>query len=246
MPAKSTKPKSAGSSKGADKARSSESKPSAPATPSAKAKTKKQKPATSPQAVDMAKSTSKQKTTQKPGAASRPISTSRIRKHIAKSFSELRSKFKRLWPHYVFQSILCALCVLAVLWILQGRQLAIIAAIGASGFIVFAMPKSVTAQPKNILGGYLLGLAIGALSWLIPQPAFTYRIIVYAVVVGLTMFSMVATDTEHPPACGTALGVAIRNWADDQTLGVMLTIVVSAIILAVAHVVLARFLKDLV
>ncbi len=193
----------------------------------------------------MAKSTTKQKTTQKPKAASRPKSTTRTRKHIGKNLSELRSKFKRLWPHYVFQSILCALCVLAVLWILQGQQLAIIAAIGASSFIVFAMPNAATAQPRRIVGGYIIGLAIGALSWLVPAPAFTYQIIVYAVVVGLTMFAMVGTDTEHPPACGTALGVAIRNWADDQTLGVMLTIVVSAVILAVAHVVLARFLRNL-
>jgi len=129
-----------------------------------------------------------------------------------------------------------------VLWVLGEGQFVIIAAIGASSFIVFAMPKAVTAQPKSIIGGYILGLAIGALSWLIPQPTFAYQIIVYAALVGLTMFAMVATDTEHPPACGTALGVAVSGWS----LSVTLTILVSAVILAIAHVALARYLKDLV
>jgi len=190
--------------------------------------------------ADKAKSTVKPKTTTKPKA------TTRIKKSVKHSVSRIRREFKQLWPNYLFQSILCALCVFAVLWILGEGQFVIIAAIGASSFIVFAMPKSIPAQPRSIIGGYLLGLAIGALSWLIPQPTFSYQIIVYAAVVGITMFAMVTTDTEHPPACGTALGVAIRSWSGSQTLGVMLTIVVSAVILAVAHVLLARFLKDLV
>jgi len=193
-----------------------------------------------PKTADKAKSTVKPKTT------TRPRTTTRVKNSVKHSVSRMRSEFKQLWPNYLFQSILCALCVLSVLWVLGEGQFVIIAAIGASSFIVFAMPKAVTAQPKSIIGGYLLGLAIGALSWLIPATTFNSQIIVYSSVVGLTMFAMVATDTEHPPACGTALGVAIRSWADTQTLSVMLTIVVSAAILAVAHVVLARFLKDLV
>ena len=191
-------------------------------------------------------SAAKPKAKAKPKTTAKPKATTRVKKSVKQSVSRMRSEFKQLWPNYLFQSILCALCVLAVLWVLRGQQLAIIAAIGASSFIVFAMPKSVTAQPKSIMGGYLLGLAIGALSWLIPQPSFTSQIIVYASVVGLTMFAMVATDTEHPPACGTALGVAIRSWSDTQTLSVILTVLVSAAILAVSHVLLARFLKDLV
>jgi CBS-domain-containing membrane protein len=103
------------------------------------------------------------------------------------------------------------------------------------------MPNAATAQPRRIVGGYIIGLGVGALSWLVPQPTFTYQIIVYAVVVGITMFVMVATDTEHPPACGTALGVAISGWSLSATL----TILISAIILAAAHVVLARFLRNL-
>jgi len=203
-------------------------------------KTSKTKTATSSKAAGNTKSTAKPKITTK------PKTTTRVKKSVKHSVSRMRSEFKQLWPNYLFQSILCALCVLAVLWVLKGHQLAIIASIGASSFIVFAMPKAVTAQPKSIIGGYLIGFAIGALSWLVPQPTFTYQIIVYASVVGLTMFAMVATDTEHPPACGAALGVAIRSWETNQTLSVSLTILVSVAILAIAHIVLARFLKDLV
>jgi len=104
------------------------------------------------------------------------------------------------------------------------------------------MQKAVTAQPNSILGEYIVGLAVGALSWLIPQPILIYTLIVYTCVVGLTMFLMVATDTEHPLACGTALGVSIGGWSLSATL----TILVSAIILAAAYVLLAKYLKDLV
>jgi CBS-domain-containing membrane protein len=104
------------------------------------------------------------------------------------------------------------------------------------------MPKAVTAKPRGIIGGYLIGLAVGALSWVIPHETLFPTIAVYSGVVGLTMFLMVVTDTEHPPACGIAVGVAISGWSGT----VALTIVVSAIILATAHVVLARYLKDLV
>ncbi|MFC1998424.1 HPP family protein [Chloroflexota bacterium] len=203
-------------------------------------KTSKNKTATSSKAAGNTKSTAK------PKATTKPKTTTRVKKSVKHSVSRMRSEFKQLWPNYLFQSILCALCVLSVLWVLGEGQFVIIAAIGASSFIVFAMPKAVTAQPKSIIGGYLLGLAIGALSWLIPAATFNSQIIVYSSVVGLTMFAMVATDTEHPPACGTALGVAIRSWTDSQILSVMLTIVVSATILAAAHVLLAKYLKDLV
>ena len=186
--------------------------------------------------------TSKPKATAISKTATESKTTARIKQNVKHSVSRMHSEFKQLWTNYLFQSILCTLCVLAVLWVLGEGQYVIIAAVGASSFIVFAMPKSVTAQPKSIIGGYLIGLGIGSLSWLIPQPSFAYQIIVYAAVVGLTMFAMVTTDTEHPPACGTALGVAISGWS----LSVTLTILVSAIILATAHVLLARFLKDLV
>jgi CBS-domain-containing membrane protein len=172
----------------------------------------------------------------------KPKSLIKLIKSIKDSLTTIDREFKQLWHHYVIQSIFAALCVFVVLWVLSGEQLVITTSIGASSFIVFAMPKAVTAQPRGIIGGYLIGLAVGALSWLVPHEAFLSTIVVYSAVVGASMFLMVVTDTEHPPACGIALGVAISGWSGTVTL----TIVVSASILAIAHVVLARYLKDLV
>ena len=39
----------------------------------------------------------------------------------------------------------------------------IISAMGATSFIVFAMPKTVSAQTKHVIGGHLVGLASGAI-----------------------------------------------------------------------------------
>lgn len=172
----------------------------------------------------------------------RPKIAVRLITSIKNSLTKIDSEFKQLWPHYLIQSILAAVCVLVVLWVLRGEELVITTSIGASSFIVFAMPKAITAKPRSIIGGYLVGLAVGAISWVIPHETLLPTIAVYSAVVGLTMFLMVVTDTEHPPACGIALGVAISGWSGTVTL----TIVVSAAILATAHVVLARYLKDLV
>jgi hypothetical protein len=107
------------------------------------------------------------------------------------------------------------------------------------GICLFAEDKSINITPpfEKFIHSYSKGEVIFE-----ENVTDNEMYIVYSSVVGLTMFAMVATDTEHPPACGTALGVAISGWS----LSVTLTILVSAIILAAAHVALARFLKDLV
>ena len=64
---------------------------------------------------------------------------------------------------------------------------------------------------------------------------------VYSLAVGLSMFLMVATDTEHPPASGTALGVTLTGFSPS----VAIAILTGTIMLSLAHVFLKRFIKDL-
>jgi CBS-domain-containing membrane protein len=68
-----------------------------------------------------------------------------------------------------------------------------------------------------------------------------YSTLVYSLTVGTAIFIMVVTDTEHPPAAGTALGVAMTG----ITLRVLIVVVISIIILSVIHRLLKRFLRDL-
>ena len=151
-------------------------------------------------------------------------------------------KFRLSWKNYLFQSFLAALTIFLVLLFLNIEHAVVIAAIGATTFIVFAMPNDITANPRNIIGGHLVGFLIGALCALIPQPSYWYSIMAYSLAVGLSIFIMVVIDTEHPPAAATALGLAIMGFSS----GAAIAVVTSAVLLSLAHHLLKPFLRNLV
>lgn len=141
----------------------------------------------------------------------------------------------------MLQSVLASLSVFIVLYFLSLEHAVIIASIGSTAFIVFAMPDSVTAQTRNVIGGHLVGLFYGSLFSLLPQPALIYSIIMYSLAVGASIFTMVVTDTEHPPAAGTALGVVMTG----ISLDVFIAVVMSIIILSLIHRLLKPYMRDL-
>jgi CBS-domain-containing membrane protein len=155
-----------------------------------------------------------------------------------------RDKFeevRRHWRSYVFQSLLATVAIFVVLLVLSLQQAVVVASIGASAFIVFAMPKSVTAQPRNVIGGHLVGMMSGALFSSLTHPLALKSMIMFPLAVGLSVFVMVVTDTEHPPASGTALGVAMTG----LSVGVAVAIATSAVILSLIHRLLGPRLRDL-
>ena len=131
--------------------------------------------------------------------------------------------------------------VFIVFLVLHVQEAVVIASIGATAFIVFTMPKSITARPRRIIGGHLVGFASGALCSLIPHSMVIPSIIVYSLAVGISILLMVTLDFEHPPASGTALGTAITGFSPY----LLLAVLTSSIVLALAHRFLRRFLKDL-
>jgi CBS-domain-containing membrane protein len=151
-------------------------------------------------------------------------------------------EFRLFWKHYLFQSLFATFGIFIVLLISQLHNLVIVASIGASTFIVFTMPKYITAQPRNLMGGHVVGLLCGTVCSLIPHSSFLSSVIVNSIAVGLSIFMMVITDTEHPPASGTALGVVVAGFSLKITIGVM----ASAIILSLIHHIFKQHLKDLV
>ena len=72
------------------------------------------------------------------------------------------NKFKSNWKSYVIQSSFAALSVFIIILILKMEHAVVIASIGATAFIVFAMPNNITAKPKKIIGGHLVGLITGS------------------------------------------------------------------------------------
>jgi CBS-domain-containing membrane protein len=123
-------------------------------------------------------------------------------------------------PHklkYVFQCLLAAVAIALILAILNTISNAgVTAALGASTFIVFALPHTQASRARYLIGGYIVGCAVGMLFlWLrltttLPQqlwiiPSFPF-VIFAASAVGLATFLMVLTNSEHPPAAGLCLG----------------------------------------
>ena len=131
-------------------------------------------------------------------------------------------KVRKQYKRYIFQCFLATLTILAVLFFLDIlTETAIIAALGASAFIVFTMPNMYSSDPRRLLGGYLVGVGTGIIISTIAkndliQSFFingTSSLIVFgAIAVGIAIFLMTITNTEHAPAAGIALGLVINTW----------------------------------
>lgn len=160
---------------------------------------------------------------------------------LRKSLIKMDREFRLYWKNYVVQSLLASLSVFIVIYFLSMQDAVIIASIGATTFIVYAMPQSITAQARNVIGGHLVGLFCGFLFSLIPHPSILYSTLIYSLAVGISMFIMVVTDTEHPPAAGTALGIALSG----ITLPVLIVVVVSIVLLSAIHRLFKPYLRDL-
>jgi CBS-domain-containing membrane protein len=99
-------------------------------------------------------------------------------------------------------------------------QTVLIAALGASAFIAFAVPLSLHSSPRHMVGGYVVGITSGCLmSYLFTAMDLTSTfganagiIICGALATSIAMFLMVVTRTEHPPAAALALGLVLNEW----------------------------------
>ena len=88
---------------------------------------------------------------------------------------------RKIGLHYfILQSFLAGVAVFIILSFLTLRQSIMVASLGATAFIVFAMPKSITAKPRNIVGGYLIGILAGTLITLVPDTLFGLPSILYS------------------------------------------------------------------
>ena len=83
-----------------------------------------------------------------------------------------------------------------------------IGSFGASAVLVFGIPLSPYAQPRNMVGGQILSAVIGvAVYHLVPDPLYLSAALAVSVTIAVTHF----TRTLHPPAGATALIAVIGN-----------------------------------
>jgi CBS-domain-containing membrane protein len=115
---------------------------------------------------------------------------------------------------------LAGLVVLVLLFVLDAvTQTVLIAALGASAFIAFAVPRSLHSGPRSLIGGYIVGILVGALMGAVSSvidvsAGYDHAVLVAcgATAISLAMFTMVVTRTEHPPAAALALGLVLNEW----------------------------------
>ncbi|MFH1847723.1 MAG: HPP family protein [Candidatus Omnitrophota bacterium] len=131
-------------------------------------------------------------------------------------------KFRGNITGYVLQCCLATLAILVILIFLNIiKYPAIVASLGASCFIAFTMPHTRASKPRALIGGYMVGVIAGTICHFISEASLTVQILhdykmthiaLAALSVGLAMFIMVITDTEHAPAAGLALGLVLNEW----------------------------------
>ncbi len=158
-----------------------------------------------------------------------------------KSIHGMIEELRLYWKNYLFQSIIATFAIFVVIFFLRSLNMVIVASIGASTFVVFAMPQHITAKSRNVIGGHLVRLVAGSLFALIPHNSLFLSTIVYALAVGCSIFIMVIIDTEHPPASGTALGVTMSGFS----ITVAIAIVASVVVLSLIRHFFKRYLRDL-
>lgn len=166
---------------------------------------------------------------------------------------------KHLWPNLIWQPLTAVIFICVVLFFLNRiSQSDLLWAVGAgalssSCYIVFGRPSSITADPWNIIGGYLIGMVSGELIRLLSiqtypvtmdfmnNPYFHIMGMFAAISVGLALVVMAVLNLEHPPAAGLAL-VLVLDVRDYRVLAV---IFVAVIALTVIRVGLRKYLLDL-
>ncbi len=148
------------------------------------------------------------------------------------------------WAHYIAQCGLASLSLILILVI--GDTLlraAIVVGVASSAFTIFVIPKSIAATPRKVIGGHLVAGFIGAaISFTLQTPGLEIYAsetryildIAAALSVGIGIFLMVVTNTEHPPAAGTSLGLVIYgfDWAS------VAFIILSAVLLSLVRIIL--------
>lgn len=153
---------------------------------------------------------------------------------------------------YIVQPAMATVAILLILMFLDViDHTALIATLGSTVFLVFARPSSYSAHTRPLLGGYVVGLGVGATfyylslfpGWLsLPLSQQTVYVIYAALAVGFAIFLMTVTDTEHPPAAGVALGLVLNSWSYQTVSFIM----VAVITLALLRRMLRKYMVDLV
>ena len=152
---------------------------------------------------------------------------------------------------FAIQAAVATVVMLAILAFVNSLSSAAIAAGLASSVVgMFLNPSNRTARIRSVVGGHgvalVLGSALAAILFLGPVEVFlSDRTILLnlslATGVGLAMLLMAITNTEHPPAAGTAIGMATREF----DILIFLSIIGAVVMLAIIKLAFRPHMRDL-
>ena len=153
----------------------------------------------------------------------------------------ISKNLRERWVNYVWQSAAAGIITTLVLYIFfELVALIILAGVGSTIFTIFALPRNRTANTRNIIGSYLICIAVGLFCIYITKPSLSG-----GAAIGISTFLMVITDTEHPPAAGVALGLSMANSVEDAYGGAIFAFA-GALIAVFLRRILSPWLKDLI
>tara|TARA_Y100000748_G_C15396052_1_gene449483 strand:+ start:492 stop:875 length:384 start_codon:yes stop_codon:yes gene_type:complete len=123
---------------------------------------------------------------------------------------------------------------------------AIVVGVASSAFTIFVVPDSIAATPRKVIGGHLVAILIALLIVVLIQvlninDSRLILNICAAVSVGIGIIIMVVTNTEHPPAAGTSLGLIIHgfDWSS------VIFIIASTLLLSLIRIILRHRMINL-
>lgn len=140
---------------------------------------------------------------------------------------------------YILATWICSAIAIATLYGISyiTGSIMIMAPFGATCVLVFAAPDSPFAQPRNVIGGYVVATAISLLFLHVLGDSWW----VVALGVSTTIAVMQFTKTLHPPAGANAIVVILSHpsWSF-----IFIPVLVGAIILVLCGVITNNFAKD--
>ena len=151
---------------------------------------------------------------------------------------------------YLYQAGLASLALLAILLIEQGVSNGIIVVtIASSTATVLLVPHSIASTQQRVIGGHVVSVIVGLAVWEILQlitgdatTASNTQIDIFgAAAVGLSVLMMATTNTEHPPAAGTAFGIIVVGFS----FTFIAFILSAAVILSLVRAMLGKRLQNL-
>lgn len=155
---------------------------------------------------------------------------------------EIDSKFLKHWRKYLIQSPYAVTTVFFIIITLSNSPV-IIASIGATAFIVFAMPNNIATEPKRIIGGHFLGFFIGSCFAVFQfMDVVLFKVLWFLLLLGIAILFMVVLELEYPLAAGTALGMTLIAYSSTS----VMTIFIRVLFLAIVGHLSKPYLKDLV